>query len=398
MGPLVSEEQVDAGLGPTSPRASTRARRWLVGGDRPSGRALGAGFFVQPTVLTDVDPSMRIMREEIFGPVAMVSPFATRTRRSRAPTTRPSASPPASGHATSSAPTGWPPRWTPGPSGSTPTACSTPAIPYGGFAQRLREGAGAGGARPLPARPRPSGSISPDPGESHLGLPPPVSFCESLRAESGELWEGLHEHPFIRELAAGTLSLDSFRFFLEQDQFFLPELARAVALGAAGAADDVELRHFAEELEAVVVREAGNNEELLRRLVALGAADQGGARLPAPATVAYSGFLVSTATLGGSLEIMAALLPCTWSYADIAVRLERETADHPVYAAWVGFFASDDYVELIAGRRLALDRLVETASAARKRRLSDTFTMAVRLEALFWTMAYEQEQWPDLDD
>ena len=34
------------------------------------------GYFVRPTVFTDVLPEMRIMREEIFGPVAMVSSFS----------------------------------------------------------------------------------------------------------------------------------------------------------------------------------------------------------------------------------------------------------------------------------------------------------------------------------
>jgi phenylacetaldehyde dehydrogenase len=39
--------------------------------------ALADGFFVQPTILTDVRPDMRVMREEIFGPVALVSRFST---------------------------------------------------------------------------------------------------------------------------------------------------------------------------------------------------------------------------------------------------------------------------------------------------------------------------------
>lgn len=225
-----------------------------------------------------------------------------------------------------------------------------------------------------------------------------VSLCESLRADCGELWEALHAHPFLREMAAGTLAPERFRFFLEQDIFFLPELARAVGLGVAKAESERELAHFAEEVEAVVVRELGNNRRLLARVLELGAADQGGLLAPAPATVAYSGFLVSTAGCGGTLEIMTALLPCTWSYADIARRLEHEIAPHPVYAAWVGFFASKNYVELIARRRRTLDELAAGIDEARRRRLADVFTMSTRLEHAFWDMAYRCEQWPDLAD
>lgn len=223
-----------------------------------------------------------------------------------------------------------------------------------------------------------------------------MSFCESLRDDCGERWQALHEHPFLRELADGTLALDRFRFYVEQDLFFLPELARAVGLGVVTAGDEATMRHFAEELTAVAEQEIANNRGLLGEVVALGAADRGGSVLAAPATVAYGGFLVATAGRGGSLEIMAALLPCTWSYADIAVGLRDEIAPHPVYERWARYFASHEYVELIAGRRRTLDELAAAVEPARRRRLSEIFTMSTRLELAFWEAAYTYEQWPDV--
>ncbi|MCI0142609.1 aldehyde dehydrogenase [Arthrobacter bambusae] len=47
----------------------------LIGGDRPSG--LDRGFYISPTVFTDVDPNSRIAQEEIFGPVLTVHAFDT---------------------------------------------------------------------------------------------------------------------------------------------------------------------------------------------------------------------------------------------------------------------------------------------------------------------------------
>ena len=46
--------------------------RLATGGDRPEAPALANGFFVCPTVFDGVDDSMRIAREEIFGPVMSV--------------------------------------------------------------------------------------------------------------------------------------------------------------------------------------------------------------------------------------------------------------------------------------------------------------------------------------
>ncbi|MDQ3537715.1 MAG: betaine-aldehyde dehydrogenase [Actinomycetota bacterium] len=48
-----------------------------VGGQRPTEPRLQAGFFFQPTVFTDCHNDMRIVQEEIFGPVLTVERFAT---------------------------------------------------------------------------------------------------------------------------------------------------------------------------------------------------------------------------------------------------------------------------------------------------------------------------------
>ena len=51
--------------------------RIVSGGEAASEEGLAGGYFVRPTVFTDVEPSMQIMREEIFGPVGMVGSFAS---------------------------------------------------------------------------------------------------------------------------------------------------------------------------------------------------------------------------------------------------------------------------------------------------------------------------------
>lgn len=72
LGPLISERQrsrvkeyVDVGR--------QEGVKVAVGGDIPA--AQPGGYFFAPTLLTDVDPRMRIAREEIFGPVLSVLPF-----------------------------------------------------------------------------------------------------------------------------------------------------------------------------------------------------------------------------------------------------------------------------------------------------------------------------------
>jgi betaine-aldehyde dehydrogenase len=48
----------------------------LTGGGKPKAPELAQGFFIAPTVFDRVKPSMRIAREEIFGPVMSIMPWS----------------------------------------------------------------------------------------------------------------------------------------------------------------------------------------------------------------------------------------------------------------------------------------------------------------------------------
>lgn len=71
MGCLVSRQQFDRVMAYIA-AAKEEGARLAAGGTRPSDPALADGYFILPTVFADVRPSMRIAREEIFGPVVSV--------------------------------------------------------------------------------------------------------------------------------------------------------------------------------------------------------------------------------------------------------------------------------------------------------------------------------------
>ena len=72
MGPLVSREQFERVTGFLDAGRKEGAQV-AVGGGRPA--RFDRGFFVAPTVFTDVKDEMQIVREEIFGPVVCAIPF-----------------------------------------------------------------------------------------------------------------------------------------------------------------------------------------------------------------------------------------------------------------------------------------------------------------------------------
>ena len=70
MGPIISQKQLSSVMGYID-AGSSEGATLLSGGKRVGTK----GYFLEPTVFTNVDNSMKIAREEIFGPVAAVIKF-----------------------------------------------------------------------------------------------------------------------------------------------------------------------------------------------------------------------------------------------------------------------------------------------------------------------------------
>ncbi len=74
VGPVVAERQrtrIEGYLESGREEGATVS----LGGGRPSGQEFAKGWYVEPTVFSDVDNKMRIAQEEIFGPVLVVIPY-----------------------------------------------------------------------------------------------------------------------------------------------------------------------------------------------------------------------------------------------------------------------------------------------------------------------------------
>ena len=74
IGPVISRRQLDR-VSSYIDGARMQGAVTAAGGERLTGDVYGDGFFVGPTVLTDVRDDMQVVQDEIFGPVAAVMPF-----------------------------------------------------------------------------------------------------------------------------------------------------------------------------------------------------------------------------------------------------------------------------------------------------------------------------------
>ncbi|WGX97488.1 thiaminase II [Nocardioides sp. L-11A] len=229
-----------------------------------------------------------------------------------------------------------------------------------------------------------------------------VGFSEAARREVVQVWDTLPEHPFVRGMADGSLPPQVYRHYVTQNLLYLPHYARAIAMAVAKARDDDELRRYADALANIVDVEIPQNRRLLHRVREL--CEEGSGRradgsddsddsddsaVMAAATRNYTSYLLGVAARCDVVAIGAAILPCAWSYGEIARRHASGVVEHPVYAEWFRFFAAPEYDALVVGMRERLDADVAPLPPVEVRRLARIFADATRLEREFWDMAME---------
>ena len=220
-----------------------------------------------------------------------------------------------------------------------------------------------------------------------------MRFSDHLHALAEPVWRAQHEHPFVRGIGTGTLDLERFGHWVRQDYLFLIEYCRLFGLAAARAPDLATLTRFADLLAATATREMA----LHRAYAAEFGIDEAAleAETMAPATRAYTDFLIRVAATGDFAELAAALLPCMWGFSEIGQRLlAGGLPAEPRYARWVEMYADPEFAGLAAWCRALVDRLAEGASADQRHRMEDAFLTSSRYELRFWEASYNLERWP----
>ena len=214
-----------------------------------------------------------------------------------------------------------------------------------------------------------------------------MSLAGELRAAAADVWEAQHAHPFVRGIGDGTLSEARFRFYVRQDYRFLIDYGRLLALGAARAPRLEDMRRFAALAQAVLETEMTLHVGFAERWRITAAELE--AEPAAPATAGYADFLLRTATLGDHAELVAALLPCMWGYAEVGERLAAQgTPDHAGYAAWIATYADPEFQALAAWCRELTDAAGADAGPGARERMHAAFRASSAHELAFWESAW----------
>ena len=91
------------------------------------------------------------------------------------------------------------------------------------------------------------------------------------------------------------------------------------------------------------------------------------------------------------MEIVASILACSWSYAEIGQALATipGAAEHPFYGEWIQGYAAEEYAATNQALIELMDSLAANATEEQIAYLTEVFVNCSRYELGFWDMSCE---------
>jgi len=216
-----------------------------------------------------------------------------------------------------------------------------------------------------------------------------LAVSDRLHRAAAPVWEKCLNHPFVTGIGDGTLDVEKFKFFMLQDYLYLFEYAKVFAMGVVKARDSELMRTFARNVDAVLGGEMNIHRAYMKRLGIT--EEQVLAVQPALDNLSYTNYMLSMANAGTPAEIVASILACSWSYAEIGQALAKMPGalEHPFYGEWIQGYAGKEYADTNDALITLMNDLAKDASEEQLKYLTEVFVNCSRYELGFWDMSWE---------
>lgn len=221
-----------------------------------------------------------------------------------------------------------------------------------------------------------------------------MSFSNQLRNENHDIYQKIFTHPFVQGIGKGEVPKEALVHYIKADYEYLNAFMHVYGMAISKSPRREDIQLFNEQIDFVLNSEVHPHNNFCEQ-IGVSYEELQGYPLP-PTADHYIKHMHFHAHHGGIGEILAALLPCPWTYYEIGVELMNSYQpgpEHP-FLPWIEFYANAEVKSLTTVLCERLDQYAERASELEKERMREAFRKSCQLEYAFWDMAYTQEQWP----
>lgn len=196
--------------------------------------------------------------------------------------------------------------------------------------------------------------------------------------------KAIKQHPFNMELASGTLALDKFACYIEQDTLYLQDFARCHAMIASRIPLEY-VRCFLRYADYAFITEQEIVHHFFRENFKL--KETG---IITPATLCYTSYLLKTCASEPIEIAIAAVLPCFWVYREVGLSIAQHADQKNPFSRWIETYSSEDFASTVNEAIGILDVVAKNATEEIHDRMIDAFYKSTVLEWHFWNDAYNK--------
>jgi len=214
--------------------------------------------------------------------------------------------------------------------------------------------------------------------------------ADELKQYHIKYWNDLLSHRFILEMAANSLPIEKFTFYLRQDHIFLKEFCSFLLIARQKSTDQKLKMWFDSLYQSTIDSEMQMQRELLLSLGDISNINNNSTISVSSATLDYISFLKQVSSSAGNVEVMvSAMAPCPWSYLEIAQKLSKRDIKKDVYSKWIRFYSSNESQQQIKELKNILSSLYDQTNDNTKMIIRQHFGAACKHEYNFWESAYK---------
>ena len=227
-----------------------------------------------------------------------------------------------------------------------------------------------------------------------------MAFVDELKIRFADTWALYLEHDFFTNLAMGSLSRQSFQFWLEQDLPYVDEYQRARDILADKLRGDGAFEDFLPEIDATWRTLPGTQETTfeIEMLQLIGVHPAEVTFLSARRSrEGYINHLRLAALAGNIADLAAVMLPCELGFTEMAQRVNavRSPELDSVYSKWLDYYLTDEQQRNTDVSVLVLERAVESLTAEEREHCQQVFLRSVQHQILVLDAAWRaSDPWP----
>ncbi len=201
----------------------------------------------------------------------------------------------------------------------------------------------------------------------------------------GDIFASIINHPFLTELAAGTLSREAFTRYLQQDDLYIIDDARALALSGVRAPNPEEMLFLLEQAYENLRMEKSLHDEIFMTFEVIPV------KKKTLACEAYTGYLLNTAVSNHYEIAVASLLPCFWVYHEVGKRIISSSVKDNPYRPWIDTYGGDEFQAAVEGMKELADRIADRSPSSIREAMVQAFVRSTEFELKFYDSAYNNE-------